>query len=61
MAVKFQANLQVGPRANCYKFKHIFHQVRDPLFTIASVYVCEANSWNFIASIFLKLIGRTPF
>ncbi len=47
MAVKYQRS-PWGPPVNCYKFKHIFHQVRDPLLTIASVYVCETNSWNFI-------------
>lgn len=38
-----------GPGANCYYFRHIFHQVRHPLKTIASVMSTEPpNSWNFI-------------
>lgn len=36
------------PSAN-YTFKHIFHQVRDPMKVIASVYINEPpESWDFI-------------
>lgn len=38
-----------GPAANNYYFKHIFHQVRHPLKTIASVMTTEPKrSWHFI-------------
>lgn len=37
-----------APSAN-FKFKHIFHQVREPLKVIASVYINEPpESWEFI-------------
>jgi len=38
-----------GPGSNHYYFKHIFHQVRHPLKTIASVMSTEPrSSWNYI-------------
>ena len=38
-----------GPPSGHYAFTHTFHQVRDPLKTISSVYATEPQaSWNFI-------------
>jgi hypothetical protein len=38
-----------GVRPGKYRFAHIFHQVRDPLKVISSVYVTEGRqSWNYI-------------
>lgn len=40
-----------GPAPNRFFFKHIFHQVRHPLKTIASVMATEGSkSWNYICS-----------
>ena len=36
------------PGLNQYKFKHIFHQVRDPLKSISSLAVDMTSTWNFI-------------
>jgi len=38
-----------GIRPGKYRFAHIFHQVRDPLKVISSVYMTEGRqSWNYI-------------
>ena len=37
-----------GPGANDFQFKHIFHQVRDPLKTINSAANEPEESWQFI-------------
>lgn len=38
-----------GPARNNYSFRHVFHQVRDPLKTISSVFTTEGTkSWAFI-------------
>lgn len=36
-----------GPSANGYRFQHVFHQVRDPLPVMSSIYTHEALSWNY--------------
>ncbi|MFI5343989.1 MAG: hypothetical protein ACHQUC_07195 [Chlamydiales bacterium] len=41
-----------GPPSKGIHFEHIFHQARDPLQTISSVYSTEPPaSWNFICSV----------
>lgn len=37
-----------GPGADQFRFKHVFHQVRHPLKTIASAYHEPRPSWGFI-------------
>jgi len=38
------------PGSNRFKFKHIFHQVRDPLKTIASMSQEPVLAWNYVCS-----------
>lgn len=38
-----------GPGANDYVFEHVFHQVRDPLKTIASASNEPPQSWQYIS------------
>lgn len=37
-----------GPGYYNYRFKHIFHQVRDPLKTMASLTTEHAKAWQFV-------------
>lgn len=37
-----------GPPSNSYEFKHVFHQVRDPLKTINSAANEPEESWQFV-------------
>ena len=37
-----------GPPSSNYRFKHIFHQVRHPLKTIASFHLANERSWRYV-------------
>ncbi len=49
-----------GPGSHCYVFEHTFHQVRDPLKTIASVSNEPLTSWLYIQQFIPEISLEDP-
>lgn len=52
-----------GPGARGIQFKHVFHQVRNPLDVISSVYINikDIGSWQFIGANTPEILPNEPF